>query len=419
VEAGLWALPAGSLAGLLAWIADRRRRLFTDQATTPAAAVFAGRNEVKGRAWTATPLLTCRTGQPTVCWTYVLEEEREHTRQVSDTDSEGHTTHRTETYREWHVVDRQGGGLRTFEVVDETGSVPIVVEGARTRTRELYSQVFRQEREGGFFQRMFDDRTGRYRETESGIAVGDPLFVVGEARLDEATGVPFLGGDVLVSTRSEEHYTSMWGAAATFLAIVAAAATVFGTAIALSPDRPERPIAWLPGVALVALALVTAWGVILTNRLRLLAQSAERARSLVDVQLKRRHDLIPALAKVVAAHAAYEAGLLEDLTAARTALEQTNALSHILQRAEAYPELRADDSFLRLQHELADTENRIAGSRTFYNDTVLLLRNKLDGFPGNLMAGRIRVHRDDAVLAEGFERTVPELTHAFPTSPGG
>jgi LemA protein len=408
----------------LAWIADRRRRLFTDQATTPAAAVFAGRNEVKGRAWTATPLFTCRTGQPTVCWTYVLEEEREHTRQVSDTDSEGHTTYRTETHREWHVVDRQGGGLPTFEVVDDTGSVPIVMDGARTRTRELYSQIFRQDREGGFFQRMFDDRTGRYRETESGIAVGDPLFVVGDARLNEPTGVPFFGGDVLVSTRSEEQYTSMWGAAATFLAIVAAGATVFGMAVALSPDQPEHPTAWLPGVALVALALVTAWGVILNNRLRLLAQAAERARSLVDVQLKRRHDLIPALAKVVAAQAAHEATLLEELTAARTtpdpgaaALEQTNALSHILQRAEAYPELRADDSFLRLQHELADAENRIAGSRTFYNDTVLLLRNKLDGFPGNLMAGRIRLHRSDAILAEGFERTVPELTHAFPTGP--
>lgn len=421
-------LVGGVVVAAAAWGADRKRRAYTDQATTPAAAVFAGRNEVKGRAWSATPLTTFRSGAAAVYWRYVLDEERQHTRVVTTTDANGNTQTRTETYRQWHAIDKKGGALPVIEVVDESGSVPVQVRGAKLVYRTLYHEVFERDDGGGFLDKLFDNRTGRYQETELGIAVGDQLFVVGDAELDESTGVPVLGKDVLVSTKSEEHHSSMWSAGASGLALLAVMLNSAGWAWALSPEEPDRPLGWAIGVAVSVVALLIAWGITLYNRLHLLAQAGARAWSLIDVQLKRRHDLIPALANVVVAHAAHEASLLESLTSARAAgpdaartaaglaeeaAAQTGDLRQILGRAEAYPELTADQSFLRLQRELADTENRIAGSRTFYNDSLTLLRDKLEGFPGNLFARRLHLAGRELLPEAGFERTVPHLAPAF------
>src|SRR5262249_12252899 len=136
-----------------------------------------------------------------------------------------------------------------------------------------------------------------------------------------------------------------------------------------------------------------------------LAESVERAWTLIDVQLQRRHDLIPALARTVAAHAEHEREVLERVAQARaSALDgesaaqlsreagaQTAQLKQILGVAEAHPQLGADASFLGLQRALSDTEGRIAGSRTFYNDTLLLLRNRTQSFPGVLVARRLGI----------------------------
>jgi hypothetical protein len=89
VGSGLWLLAAGAAVALAAWLVDRQRRSYTDLATTPAAAVFVGRNEVAGRAWAATPLVSHRSQTPSIWWSYELEEERRHTRR---------TQNRTETY---------------------------------------------------------------------------------------------------------------------------------------------------------------------------------------------------------------------------------------------------------------------------------------------------------------------------------
>jgi hypothetical protein len=418
--------------GLLAWLVDRRRRAYADLATTPAAAVFAGRNEVKGRAWTAQPLTSHRSGTPSVWWSYRLEEERRHTRTVTTTDSQGRSQTRTETYHQWHVIDRKSEELAWCEVVDETGSVPVRLDSARVEARSVFDDTFRSGEGRGILESLFSNRTGRYREFEDAVAVGDQLFVVGEAELDEATGIPVLQRDVLVTTRSEESRTRWLGVGVGALLVLAVAGIVGGGALVTSPDEPERPTAWLPGLAASLVVLTAAGSVTLYNRLRLLAESAERAWTLVDVQLQRRHDLIPALARTVAAHAAHEASVLEQAAAGRAgaevrdpagargatelggdAVEQTARLRHILGVAEAHPVLTADTSFLELQRTLADTESRIAGSRTFYNDTLLLLRNQMTRFPGVLVASRLRLAHRDPIGAEGFERTVPAVERTF------
>lgn len=425
---GVVALLVGSVATLAAWFVDRRRRAYADLPTTPAAAVFAGRNEVTGRAWTAEPLASHRTQTPSVWWHYRLEEERRHTRTVTSTNAQGHTSSRTETYERWHEIDEQAGAVDTFEVVDATGAVPVRLRGARIHGRTQHEDVFRAEdRDQGWLSRLVDNRTGRYRETEDVIAVGDALFVVGEAVLDEESGMPLLARDVLVSTRSEASHTTGLGAGALLLAVVGFVGLGVGVAHLVARGDTPGPRSIALGVAVPLLGLVVAWAITTYNRLHLLAQSIDRAWSLIGVQLQRRHDLVPALAAAVTAHAAHERAVLESVTRVRwdasstrdagavstEATEQTAQLRAVLARAEAYPELNADESFLRLQRALADTESRVAGSRTFYNDTLTLLRDRAQTYPGALVARFLSLGHHDLIPAEGFERTVPALERTF------
>jgi hypothetical protein len=411
------------------WAVDRRRRRYVDLPTTPAAAVFAGRNEVKGRAWAPQPLLSHRTQTPSVWWDFCEEEERVHTRTVTQSDGRGGTTTRTETTTEWHEIDRRSGALPAIDVVDDTGSVPVRLERANVVPRQVLRQVTRRTADGGFVKRMLTQgtRTGRYRETERVVAVGDALYVVGDAELDDATCVPVIGGRALVSTRSEESHTGWLAAAVMILLVLTVVALTAAVALLVAPDEPGRPSAWGPGLGAASLVLLLAWVVVLHNRLRLLAQGIDRAWSLIDVQLQRRHDLVPALARVVAGHAAHEREVTTSVVEGRwqagrartgeqlsgEAAEQTGALRQLLAVAEAYPALTADQSFERLQAELADTETRIAASRTFYNDSVTLLRDRAHTFPGVIVAALVKPEHRDLIPAEGFERTVPQVEVAF------
>jgi LemA protein len=338
---------------------------------------------------------------------------------VTSRDSDGNTSTRTETYHQWHTIEQEQRNLPEIEVIDESGSVTVRLEGADVVERELFEDTFTREREGGFFSRMFDNATGRYRETEAGVALGDRLFVVGEASFDEERRIPVIARDVLASTRSEQSHTRWLGFGVVASALLAAALTTASVALALEPDEPATPRAWLPGLAVVVIAAVLWWAVSTYNRLRVVAQGVDRAWSLIDVQLRRRHDLVPALAKVVAAHAAYEQEVLAGTVAARAAdmnaegARQTGELRRLLALAEATPELVAQESFLSLQRAIADTEARIAGSRTFFNNSLTLLRDRQRRFPSSLVAARVPLRHRDLIEADGFERTVPPIERSF------
>ncbi len=158
-------------------------------------------------------------------------------------------------------------------------------------------------------------------------------------------------------------------------------------------------------VAAVALFFVTSY-----NRLVVLRNRIRNAWSQIDVQLRRRYDLIPNLVETVKGYAAHEKETFEMVTkaraqmaSARTVSEQaeaqnaiTGALRTLFAVAEAYPELKANQNFLMLQEELSGTESKIAFSRQFYNDTVMKYNNSLQVFPTNLIAGMF------GFSAEGF-----------------
>jgi hypothetical protein len=418
-----------AVAAIITWLLDRRRRRYADRATTPAAALFAGLNLVKGRGWVEQPLASHRTQTPSLWWEYTLEEERRRT--TTTTDNKGNTT--TQTTTSWHTVETRKDTVPECEVVDDTGSALVRLEGASVVPKQVHTATFRRDDVRGLVGRLLtagNGATGRYRETEKVVAFGADLFVVGECELDEERLVPVVARKVMVSTRTEESHVRWLTVGVVVFALVTVVASTIGVATLIRPDEPGDPVAWAPGLVAALVLLAVAWVVTAYNRLRMVAQGADRAWSLIDVQLRRRHDLVPALQRCVAAHAAHEEATQVGLAEARTAVAestpadeaaalsdeaevQTRALRSILARAEAYPELTADASFARLQRELADTEDRIAASRAFYNDSLTIVRDRQQRFPDSLVAKRIVLRHRDLIDARGFERTVPEVRHAF------
>jgi LemA protein len=146
--------------------------------------------------------------------------------------------------------------------------------------------------------------------------------------------------------------------------------------------------------------LLAVWAVLIYNHLVRLGNEAKRGWSNIDVQLKRRTDLIPNLVEAVKGYAAHEREVFEEVTAARTAMQQatgpaqageankqaTAAIGRLFAVSEAYPQLRASENFQKLQDELTDTEDKVAAARRYYNQTVYQYNSRLQSFPDLLIA---------------------------------
>jgi LemA protein len=176
-------------------------------------------------------------------------------------------------------------------------------------------------------------------------------------------------------------------------------------------------------ILLGAIALLVLLLVLLYNRLVTFRNRVDNAWAQVDVQLKRRYDLIPNLVETVKGYAAHERGTFEAVTNARTRAQAaqgpaeqgaaegilSQALGRLFAVAEAYPELQADENFRQLQDELAQTENRIAVSRQVYNDTVLTYNNAIQTVPGVLVAGPFGFAKKDFFEVEEAAREAPRV----------
>jgi LemA protein len=177
-------------------------------------------------------------------------------------------------------------------------------------------------------------------------------------------------------------------------------------------------------IASIAIAVVAVLFLIATyNRLVRLRNRSENAWAQIDVQLKRRADLVPNLVESVRAYAAHERETFQAVTEARAAagrartIEQraeaenalTAALGRLLAVAEAYPELRATEQFQDLQRQLEETEEKIAVSRQVYNDTVLTYETARETFPTNLLAGMLGFGPREYFEVEGAAREAPQV----------
>jgi len=152
---------------------------------------------------------------------------------------------------------------------------------------------------------------------------------------------------------------------------------------------------------LIVLGLIVVWVIVAYNRFVSLVNRAKEAWSDIEVQLKRRYDLIPNLVNSVKGYATHESTAFEKVTQARAAAMGAKtmgdhskseamlgqAMTGLFGIAEAYPELKANANFIELQRELSDTENKIQAARRFYNTNVRDLNTGLQQFPGNVIAG--------------------------------
>ena len=158
-------------------------------------------------------------------------------------------------------------------------------------------------------------------------------------------------------------------------------------------------LAWL--IPLIVVAALVLWAVAVYNRLVRLRNRTDNAWSQVDVQLRKRYDLVPNLVETVKGYASHEQAVFDEVTRLRAAAQGAtsveaqakaeNALTAVLGRlfavAEDYPELRASENFQQLQGQLDEIESNIAVSRQVYNDTVLTYQNAIQTVPNNILAG--------------------------------
>jgi LemA protein len=182
-------------------------------------------------------------------------------------------------------------------------------------------------------------------------------------------------------------------------------------------------------VILVILVAIVAWVVFAYNRLVSLRNQVDNAWRQIDVQLKRRHDLIPNLVEAVKGYMQFERDTLTQVVearakavsapdqASRMAAENqiTAGLGKLLAVMENYPQLKADENVLKLQEELTTTENQLAFARQAYNDVVLELNTRIQTFPSNIIANNFGFHPADYFKGAPEEQAVPKVDLSMTT----
>ena len=177
-------------------------------------------------------------------------------------------------------------------------------------------------------------------------------------------------------------------------------------------------------IFIILVVVVAIYAVSIYNALIRLRNQVKNAWSQIDVQLKRRHDLIPNLIETVKGYMTHERDTLENITKARAAAvgantvgekskaeaELSGALGKFNLVVENYPDLKANQNFLALQEELTSTENKISFARQSYNDQVLFYNNKIEMFPSNILAGMFNFGKEEFFEIEvKEEREVPKV----------
>lgn len=178
-------------------------------------------------------------------------------------------------------------------------------------------------------------------------------------------------------------------------------------------------------IILAVVAVLVLWLIGMYNGLVRLRNQVKNAWSQIDVQLKRRHDLIPNLMETVRGYMTHERETLDSVTKARNTAAQasgvanqaqaeaglTRALGQFFAVAESYPDLKANQNFLSLQEELSSTENKIGFARQFYNDQAMQFNNKIQMFPSNIVAGIFNFKEADFFEVDNAEeREAPKVS---------
>jgi hypothetical protein len=263
--------------------------------------------------------------------------------------------------------------------------------------------------------------THRRNFTEQALPVGARLYVVGQARERDDVVAPEIGagGPVfLISTRSEDQVVRGRLIGSWALGILGALFALGGAFVAVQQER--RGHGWLAApVPVYGFVWSLGWLWMAYNSLVNLRQRVRQAWSLVDVQLKRRHDLIPNLVRAVEGLRDHERTVQTEVAHLREQLAATppgqpgpdprGVRADVRSVVEKYPELKAQQSFLELQEELAETEERIALARAYYNEIASFYNTRLEQLPDRFVVPLAGLREAPLLTASEFERVPPKV----------
>jgi len=418
--AGLIALLASGGCLLLALNAGRKRRLLDDTPISKALGVFVGEVEVEGVCVRRDPFISYLAEKPCVVYRWSVDEHWRRARQETYTDDKGRTRTRT-------VIDTgsdtvaSGGESGGFYIQDDTGYVWVNPEGADMDTLTMFDRDV-DESDPLYYDKGPSDAvegsTGERSFTEYGLVIGTPLFVRGRAseRPDiVAAQIKHEDkADMFIITTRKAHEVSEGKASAFVLWNVFGALLAGGFgAMLMAGARPEvAPFGLLLGVILYLIALGFGWVWMVFNSIVGLRNRVRQAQSLIDIQLKRRADLIPPLVACVQGFRAHEASVQTLVAALRSQASgaRTSALAPMLIAvAERYPDLRAQESFDELRKNLVETEDRIALARAYCNNIATFYNTRLERVPDRYVADILKMQPEPLFQAEGFERQAQKI----------
>ena len=405
--------------------ACRRRRLIDNLPTSKTEGVFIGLVELKGTAECEQPLTSYLAEAACVYYSYEVLEQ--WSRLVTETESDGRGGRRTVTRREtgWSVVASQTTST-PFYLQDDTGPLLVRPEGARTEADQVFIRTCTAA-DSLFFAKgpatLIMDSDGIRRFTEKMIPLHAPIFLVGQARERQDVVAPEIAADpqasdFFISTRTQEEVSQGlgWQFILFFLLglVTAPGGHLLFDLIGLQQVTALSVLFYLGEFFLYFMAWGIGWIVTVYNSLVELRQRVEQGWAQVDIQLKRRHDLIPNLLEAVKGYRDHEASTQEALATMRNQLSATppaeagtdfQAVGQQIQLLkEAYPELKANENFLALQKSLSDTEQRIALARSYYNNIATFYNTRLEVVPDRFLAALGAMKPRALMQAADFER---------------
>jgi hypothetical protein len=405
----------------------RRCRLLEDLPTSKTTGVFIGLVELKGRAEAERPLLSYLAEMRCVYYQWSIAESWSRTVTETYTDSNGKTQTRTRTESGWTTLAEATRSV-PFYLRDDYGTLLVEPQHATIEAASVFDQ-YSYPSDALYYgkgpRRAVSNSDHVRRFSETAIPLHARLYVVGQARERDDVVAPKIAYDdqapmFLISTRNEEQVTSgyRWGYAGLVLLglVLCAGGFALHDQFARSPrfDGPATPMNWIWATAAYLALASLGWIWTAYNSLVSLRQRVRQGWSSVEVQLKRRNDLIPNLVSLVTALRDHERVVQTELVHLRSQLQATppghdgpdyHAVSaRLVAIAEAYPQLKSQPSFLRLQQELIDTEHRIALARSYYNEIVSYWNTRLEQVPDRFVAALAGMRPQLLLLADGFER---------------
>ena len=414
------ALGMALVAMLLSLRAGKRRRFVDDSPTSKTAGVFIGEVKLKGTAESERPLVSYLTESKCVYYKWSISEKWERTVIETYRDSEGRTRTRTRTETGWKTIDEGNKSIR-FYLRDDCGIIRVAPEGAKfepstamnrtcTPSDPLYYEkgpstaVANSVHQRGFVEKV--------------ILLHAPLCVMGQARLREDVVAAEIAADkratlFLISTRSEKQISRrfrIWF----WLFGVFGFGLVWWLCDALTKDSSANvPYCVAAGLGYLLVWLL-GWVWMAFNSLIKLQQRVHQGWSNVDVQLKRRSDLIPSLVNIVTGLRDHEQMVQTELAALRAQIQAAppgksgpalaGCVPLVNAIVEAYPEIKAYESFVHLQKQLVDTEQRIALARSYFNDIATFYNRRLQIVPDRFVATLGRLQPQALITATDFER---------------